>query len=135
MPDLGSRASSPPTNCQVFLGELWEEGHPEPLNQFKQEELVYIMRSIIQANCYSLNDRVHRSLSRLAMVKWLRAAFILTVLSHEPDLSAVHLLTLRSICVSSGFNFQRVQTSSPDPKIQSLHDRSLGLLFKISALI
>ena len=40
MPDLGSRASSPPTTCQVLLGGLWEEGHPEPLNQFKQEELV-----------------------------------------------------------------------------------------------
>ena len=69
MPDLGSRASSPPTTCQVLLGGLWEEGHPEPLNQFKQEELVYIMQSIIQANCYSLNARVHRTLSLLATVK------------------------------------------------------------------
>ena len=80
MPDLGSRASSPPTTCQVLLGGLWEEGHPEPLNQFKQEELVYIMQSIIQANCYSLNDRVHRPLSRLATVKCGRKQhFILTV--------------------------------------------------------
>ena len=39
MPDPGSRASSPPTTCQVFLGWLQEEGHLEPLNQFKQEEL------------------------------------------------------------------------------------------------
>ena len=54
MPDPGSRASSPPTTCQVFLGWLQGEGHLESLNQFKQEELVYIMLSIIQANCYYL---------------------------------------------------------------------------------
>ena len=39
MPDLGSRESSPPTTCQVFLGWLQGEGHLEPLIQFKQEEL------------------------------------------------------------------------------------------------
>ena len=77
MPDLGSRASSPPTTCQVFLDGLWEEGHPEPLNQFKQEELVYIMRSIIRANCYSLNDRVHGPLSRLASVKCGREQYLI----------------------------------------------------------
>ena len=55
MPDLGSRASSPPTTCQVFLGWLQGKGHLEPLNQFKQEGLVYIMMSIIQANCDYLN--------------------------------------------------------------------------------
>ena len=52
MPDLGSRASSPPTTCQVILGGLQGEWQPEPLNQYKQEEIVIIMRSILRANCY-----------------------------------------------------------------------------------
>ena len=55
-PDLGSRALSPPTTCQVIPGELQGEWQPEPLNQFKQEELVFIMRSIIRANCDYLNN-------------------------------------------------------------------------------
>ena len=42
MPDPGSRASSFPTTCQVFLGWLQGEGHVEPLNQFEQEELVAV---------------------------------------------------------------------------------------------
>ena len=55
-PDLGSRALSPPTTGQVILGGLQGEWQPEPLNQFKQEELVFIMRSIIRANCDYLNN-------------------------------------------------------------------------------
>ena len=80
MPDPGSRASSPPTTCQVFLGWLQGEGHLEPLNQFKQEELVYIMLSIIQANCYDLNYAqtimTPRNLLRVVIASHFKVIFI-----------------------------------------------------------